>query len=164
MKPWTQKARERKQICPECQRLVPRKDWKETLKRGHCPICFIAHRGVSGVGAGGSAERMRRLLKGETKMTSTPLDLFLREVECYDMNWFAEIGGHQARTELAQLRARLGVAERMAEAVRVWNNAKHDRENWKPVIGAIPPKKYMDDAKRANVLLSDVLAEWDALK
>jgi hypothetical protein len=78
MKPWTQKARERKQICPECRRLVPRKDWKETLKRGHCPICFIAHRGVSlasgqaGVRSATIAKRMRRLSKGETKMTPIP--------------------------------------------------------------------------------------------
>ena len=41
----------------------------------------------------------------------THLDLFLREIECYDMKWFDEIGGYLARAELIQLREDLKIAE-----------------------------------------------------
>jgi hypothetical protein len=49
---WRDKAKIEGRICPECTRPVPKKYWKPGLKQ--CYICRYAHRGVSGVGAGGS--------------------------------------------------------------------------------------------------------------
>ncbi len=49
----------------------------------------------------------------------TQLDLLLREIKCYSLDWFQEMGGHQARLEVARLRADNlflnGLAERFAK-------------------------------------------------
>lgn len=56
------------------------------------------------------------------------------------------------------------VAEKMAEAIREWNRAKREREEWKPVPGMVPPDKYLNNAKKANVLLTQALEEYEAFQ
>lgn len=63
-----------------------------------------------------------------------------------------------AEEKLAEV---LSVAETMANAIRVWSQAKKDRESWKPVPGQIPPEKYLRDAKQANLLLENALQEYE---
>lgn len=56
------------------------------------------------------------------------------------------------------------VAEQMAEAIREWNRAKREREEWRPVPGMVPPDKYLNNAKKANVLLTQALEEYEAFQ
>lgn len=58
----------------------------------------------------------------------------------------------------------LEVSEQMAEAIREWNRAKHEREEWRPVPGMVPPDKYLNNAKKANVLLTKALEEYEAFQ
>ncbi len=56
------------------------------------------------------------------------------------------------------------VAEKMAEVIREWNRAKREREEWRPVPGMVPPDKYLNNAKKANVLLTQALEEYEAFQ
>lgn len=56
------------------------------------------------------------------------------------------------------------IAEQMAEAIREWNRAKREREEWKPVPGMVPPAKYLDNARNANILLAKALEEYEAFQ
>lgn len=56
------------------------------------------------------------------------------------------------------------VAQKMAEAIMEWNRAKREREEWKPVPGMVPPAKYLDNARKANVLLAHALEEYEAFQ
>lgn len=56
------------------------------------------------------------------------------------------------------------VAEQMAEAIREWNRAKREREEWKPIPGMVPPAKYLDNARNANILLTKALKEYEAFQ
>lgn len=56
------------------------------------------------------------------------------------------------------------VAEQMAEAIREWKRAKREREEWKPVPGMVPPDKYLNNAKKANVLLTQALEGYDVFQ
>ena len=56
------------------------------------------------------------------------------------------------------------VAEQMAEAIREWNRAKREREEWKHVPGMVPPDKYLNNAKKANILLTQALEEYEAFQ
>lgn len=56
------------------------------------------------------------------------------------------------------------VAHKMAEAIMEWNRARREREEWKPVPGMVPPAKYLDNARRANVLLANALEEYEAFQ
>jgi hypothetical protein len=58
----------------------------------------------------------------------------------------------------------LEVSEQMAEAIREWNRAKREREEWKPIPGMVPPAKYLDNARKANVLLTKALEEYEAFQ
>jgi hypothetical protein len=55
----------------------------------------------------------------------------------------------------------LEITEQMAEAIREWNRAKSEREEWQPVPGVVPPGKYLDNARQANVMLAKALEEYD---
>jgi hypothetical protein len=56
------------------------------------------------------------------------------------------------------------VAENMAEAIREWNRAKLERESWKPVVGQVPPVGILGSAKKANVMLTQALEEYEAFQ
>lgn len=56
------------------------------------------------------------------------------------------------------------VALNMAEAIREWNRAKMERESWKPVVGQVPPVGILGSAKKANVMLSKALEEYEAFQ
>lgn len=53
------------------------------------------------------------------------------------------------------------IAEQMADAINEWNLAKHERQEWKPVLGETPPAKYLDNARKANVLLAKALEDYE---
>lgn len=53
------------------------------------------------------------------------------------------------------------IVEQMAEAIREWNRAKREREEWKPVPGMVPPEKYLNNARKANVLLASALEDYE---
>lgn len=42
--------------------------------------------------------------------------------------------------------------------------AKKQREEWKPVYGQVPPIEYMENAKKANAMLTAALAEYKELE
>lgn len=61
-----------------------------------------------------------------------------------------------AKTDIYQ------VAEKMAAAIREWNQAKQERENWKHVVGQIPPVGILGSAKKANAMLTEALEEYES--
>lgn len=56
------------------------------------------------------------------------------------------------------------IAQQMAEAIMEWNRAKKERESWKPVVGQIPPASILGNAKKANVMLSKALEDYEAFQ
>lgn len=45
------------------------------------------------------------------------IDSFIREVECFDGKWFAEIGGPAARTEVNALRTEVDALRKSAQQI-----------------------------------------------
>ena len=72
----------------------------------------------------------------------------------------ADGAGQDLTTENERMKE---IAERMANAIREWNRAKQEREQWRPVIGQVPPVGILGSAKKANQMLTDALNEYDAL-
>jgi hypothetical protein len=56
------------------------------------------------------------------------------------------------------------IAFQMAEAIREWNRAKREREEWKPVVGQVPPIGILGSAKKANAMLSKALEDYEAFQ
>ena len=56
------------------------------------------------------------------------------------------------------------IAESMAAAIREWNKAKAERESWKPVVGQMPPAHLLGNAKKANIMLSEALENYETFK
>lgn len=56
----------------------------------------------------------------------------------------------------------LQAAESMASAIRVWNQAKKERETWIPVPGQVPPGQFVMAAKQANLMLESALTSYEA--
>ena len=70
----------------------------------------------------------------------------------------------EARNELKRITKLAEIAEQMAVAIREWNRAKREREEWRPVPGMVPPDKYLNNAKKANILLTQALEEYEAFQ
>jgi formate dehydrogenase maturation protein FdhE len=51
----------------------------------------------------------------------------------------------------------------MAEAIREWNRAKSEREQWRPVVGQMPPSSLLDNAKKANEMLTKALEDYETI-
>lgn len=56
----------------------------------------------------------------------------------------------------------LEAAEKMASAIRVWNQAKKERESWIPIPGQVPPGQFVMAAKQANLMLESALNSYEA--
>lgn len=70
----------------------------------------------------------------------------------------------EARNELKRITELAEIAEQMALAIREWNRAKREREEWVPVAGMVPPSKYLDNARIANVLLAKAIEDYEAFQ
>jgi hypothetical protein len=99
-------------------------------------------------------------------MSDTPkLDDFMREIECYDMKWYEEIGGHQAAAELTKLRQK---AEMDGKEIAKAHNVLTDvgiSEGTLPerisllrdtILAMQPDPRYVIEIEKAKQLRSDL--------